>query len=127
MTGFILSFIAYILFIPMAIVNFFTVLYKNVKVHGFLKTMNKYWFTNALEIDIWSNYHFRTTWNTFLRKKGGYKFGKKRETISSALGKNQRDKTLSIPGWILCIILYIIDFKAWKKGGHCIASINNNV
>jgi hypothetical protein len=121
--GFILSLIAYVLFPIAALINFFVVMYKNIRVKGFFKTMNGYWFQNALEIDIYTNWHFRTTWNTLFRKKDGYAFGKKGETISSALGKNQKAKKLSVPGWILVVILYIIDYKYWGKGGHCLNAI----
>ena len=51
--------------------------------------------------DIWANFEFRTLWNTKLRIDGGYEFGKTGETISSALGKNERDKTLTKTGKLL--------------------------
>ena len=43
------------------------------------------------------------------------------ETISSALGKNQRDKTLSKKGKLLVKILDFLDEN------HCENSINNNI
>jgi len=122
--GFILSIIAYALFIPVAIINFLVVMYKNIRLQGFFKAMNNYWFLNALEIDVWTNSHFKTTWNTLLRRKNGHAFGGEGETISSALGKNQRDRDLSTMGWIVVGILFIIDFKYWLKGGHCLNSID---
>ena len=125
--GFLLSIIAYALFIPVALINFLVVMYKNIRRKGFFKAMDSYWHQNALELDIYTNYHFRTTWNTLLRRKNGYKFGKDGETISSALGKNQRDKDLAAIGWILVVLLYIIDFKFWFKGGHCMNSINDEI
>lgn len=121
--GFLLSFIAYILFPFVAIANFVTVMYKNVNAYGFFRTMNTYWFRNAIEVDEYSNYHFAAFWNIALRKSEGYAFGNQKETISSALGKNQRDRTLSWLGWLLVIILYIIDVKYWFKGGHALNSI----
>ncbi|QQV90422.1 hypothetical protein Harreka1_15 [Olleya phage Harreka_1] len=121
--GFILSIIAYVLFFFIAIANFIVVMYKSVKTNGFLKTMNSYWYNNAFELDIFANVHFKTLWNTLMRKAHGYNFGKENETISSALGKNQRDKTLSWFGWVFVIILWVIDVKYWRKGGHCINSI----
>lgn len=121
--GFILSIIAYLLLLPTAIINFIVVMYKNIKVFGFFKSMNTFWFNNALELDILMNFHFRSLWNTVFRRLGGYSFGYKGETISSALGKNQRDKTLSGFGWLIVVILYIIDVQYWFKGGHCLNSI----
>ena len=121
--GFILSLVAYLLIIPVALANFIVVMYKNISTVGFFKSMNLFWFANALEIDILMNYHFRSLWNVIFKGVGGYKFGEIGETISSALGKNQRDKTLSFGGWVIVIILYAIDFKYWGKGGHCLNSI----
>ena len=47
----------------------------------------------------------------------GYQFGVIGETISSALGKNQRDKTLTTTGKILVFILDFLDEN------HCENSI----
>jgi hypothetical protein len=130
--GFILSIIAYCLFGIVALVNFPVVMIKYVKKHGFFRVMNDYWFTNALELDIFGNYTYRTTWNVLFRKNNGYKFGRRGETISSVLGKNQRDKTLTIVGWIMVGILWVADIRWIKKStrknyiqssGHCLMSI----
>lgn len=109
MIGFILFIIAYVLLLPMTIVNFFVVWDKG------------YFMSTALSIDIFANREFRASWNKFLRKPEGYAFGKQGETISSALGKNQRDKTLTKTGKALCWILDKIDKN------HCLKSINDNV
>ena len=71
----------------------------------------------ALSIDIWANREFRTLWNTQLRIDGGYEFGRENETISSALGKNERDKTLNKCGKILVAIIDFLDKN------HCENSI----
>lgn len=46
--------------------------------------------------------------NVFLIKENGYQFGRLKETISSALGKNERDGTLTKLGkkivWLLDVI-----------------------
>ena len=76
-----------------------------------------YFRNTALSIDIWANREFRTLWNTQLRIDGGYEFGVVGETISSALGKNQRDKTLSKKGKLLVKILDFLDEN------HCMKSI----
>src|SRR5690606_8313882 len=107
-----------LLFLPLTAINIFAVLWKNVKVKGFWKTINDYFITGAVDIDRFGNHNFRTLWNATLRKSGGYQFGNINETISSTLGKNQRDKTLSIPGRMLAGILDFIDKK------HCEKSIN---
>lgn len=123
MMGFILSIIAYILFPIVAVLNFVVVTWKFMEAKGFLGAANDFWLQNALEIDVWSNWHFRTFWNASCRKRGGYHFGRSDETISSALGKNQRNNALSIFGWFIVIFLYVIDYKYWGKGGHCLNSI----
>ena len=76
-----------------------------------------YFRSTALSIDIWANFEFRTLWNTKLRIDSGYEFGKENETISSALGKNQRDNTLTNCGKILVAILDFFDEN------HCENSI----
>lgn len=43
--------------------------------------------------------------NKTLAKKDGYSFGKKDEMTSSAIGKNIRDKTLTITGKVINFIL----------------------
>lgn len=105
--GFILFLIAYILFLPLSFINFITVWHKG------------YFLNTAINIDKFANREFRATWNKFLRKENGYYFGKENETISSALGKNQRDKTLTKLGKAICTILDFLDKN------HCRKSIRN--
>jgi hypothetical protein len=105
--GFILFFIAYILFLPLSIINFFVV--KNKK--GYFKS-------SAITIDKLANREFRTLWNKTLKKENGYPFGAENETISSALGKNQRDGTLSKTGEYLVKILNLFEKN------HSLKSIN---
>lgn len=121
--GLMLYLIAVVLFLPLTALNIIVVVVKNTRTKSFLRTLNQYFFTGAIGLDIFANYEFRTLWNTFLRKKSGYQFGMKGETISSALGKNQKDKTLSRVGWILVYFLWAVDYQYRKKGGHCINSI----
>lgn len=123
--GFLLSIIAYILFIPTALVNFVFVIIKFSKSRGFFKVIDDYWYQSAIDIDRFGNHHFRTFWNLAFIKKNGYKFGDIEETISSALGKNQVKKSLTVFGWIIVYILWVIDYKYWFKGGHCINSIGH--
>ena len=93
----ILFLIAYILLLPMTIINYFV-----AKKDGYFRN-------TALNIDIFANREFRATWNLVFRNDLGYKFGKEGETISSALGKNQRDETLTKTGKAVCWILDKID------------------
>jgi len=61
------------------------------------------------------------------QSEGGYEFGNKNETMSSAIGKKAVEKSLNYWGWFWYYFLYAIDYSNWKKGGHCVASINNNI
>lgn len=104
----ILFLIAWILILPITIINYFLVRDKG------------YFRSTALNMDIWANREFRTLWNKILRTEQGYKFGVVGETISSALGKNERDNTLTKTGKVLVWILNKIDKN------HCIKSIVND-
>jgi hypothetical protein len=95
--------LAWILFLPLSIVNYFCV--KNKK--GYFKQ-------TALNLDKFGNREFRAFLN-FSMQKNGYQFGNPNETISSALGKNERDKTLTKCGRILVKILDLIDKNHCKK------------
>jgi hypothetical protein len=75
----------------------------------------------ALALDMAGNVLLARPFNHFLIKDSGYKFGNRKETISSVLGKNKRDGTLTTLGKGLCSILDFIDEN------HCIKSIDNIV
>ena len=114
--GILLYIIATILWIILTPINWVIVTFK----HGL---SNEYFKETAIDIDKFGNRNFRTFLNATMRIKYGYAFGNVNETISSALGKNQRDKTLSWFGWLFVYTLWAIDYQYWKKGGHCINSI----
>ena len=73
----------------------------------------------ALWLDQIGNAVCRDMFNRLLIEQDGYKFGKVQETISSVLGKNERDWTLSLGGLLLVIILDAIDKD------HCRNSIQD--
>ena len=106
--GFILLIIAVVLIIPITLFNMFFVWKKYGSIDGYFRN-------TALNIDIWANSEFRAFWNGAMRKKNGYEFGKVGETISSALGKNERDKTLSNTGKLLVKILDFLDKNHCQK------------
>jgi hypothetical protein len=121
--GILLSLIAPFLFALMSLPNLIVVLVNNYKTHSFLKTVDMYSLQSALNVDKFGNKNLSPLLNTLLIKKNGYKFGDPEETISSVLGRNQFVKTLTIIGWVIVILLFIIDYKFWFKGGHCLNSI----
>ena len=73
----------------------------------------------AIGIDQIGNSVCRDLFNRCLITSSWYKFGKVQETISSVLGKNERDWTLSLGGLLLVIILDAIDKD------HCENSIQD--
>lgn len=111
--GIILFLVAISLFLPLTLINFFCVILK----YGLTwKTINSFFHETAIDIDRFGNRNFRTLLNLTLQESG-YKFGNVNETISSALGKNKRDKTLTTTGKVICFILDTLDKN------HCIKSI----
>lgn len=96
-------------------------MYLPLTIWNFCLVENKkgYFRSSAITIDKLANREFRTLWNKKLRTENGYKFGAENETISSALGKNQRDKTLTKTGEKLVWLLDKIEEN------HCLKSINN--
>lgn len=97
------------MFLPLSVINIILVIFKGGNV-------SDYFLETAIDIDRFGNRNFRTLLNTTLQKNG-YKFGDYRETISSALGKNKRNETLTRTGIIICNILDFLDEN------HCIKSI----
>lgn len=69
----------------------------------------------AVGVDQIGNSLCRDMLNHLLIEEDGYKFGKVNETISSVLGKNERDWTLSVIGTIIAEILDQIDKDHCKK------------
>ena len=120
----ILSVIALFLFFIVGIIYmFFLLLYKTKKIKWY-KYVNAEAYSFAYNVDVLGNYLFANFWN-WLLSKGSYKFGVFGETMSGCLGKKQQEKSLSITGWILLIIINFIDFTKWFKGGHCVAQIQD--
>lgn len=84
----------------------------------FVKDKKGYFKSSAINLDKFGNREFRTLLNKTLIRENGLKFGNINETISSVLGKNERDKTLTKKGKIIVWILDKIDKN------HCFKSIN---
>lgn len=92
------------------------------------KKMREYDGQEAMALDGFANRNYRTFWNTYLKKPEGYSFGVDGEMISSALGKNEVDETLSEKGkgklssWFYGVRLVKILDRLDKN--HCINSID---
>lgn len=92
------------------------------------KSFSKFrWYTKklaldlALTIDRTGNLVCRDICNDLLIYHEWYKFGKRQETISSVLGKNKRDQTLT-KRW-----LKLANLLDWLDPNHCINSIDNTL
>jgi hypothetical protein len=105
--GLLLFIIAYILFLPLTLINYL-----------FVKNSKGYFKSSAVSLDRFGNREFRTLFNKVLILHNGYQFGNMDETISGVLGKNERDKTLSKTGLKLVALLNKID------PDHCFKSID---
>ena len=85
------------------------------------RRLNGYFREEAVAIDRFGNQNYRSLLNRCLVKENGYQHGNIKETISSVLGKNQRDNMLTKFGKMVTKILDTIDEN------HCKNSINENV
>ena len=108
--GFILFVIALVLIFFLAIVNYW-----------YVENKKGYFKSTAKNLDIFANREFRAFWNAVLIEPDGYPFGKEGETLSSALGKNQRLEKLKPKGWWLVRKLNIFEKN------HCLESINEAI
>lgn len=115
----LLSIIAVVLFILIEPFNFIYVVFIKEKFKW--NRLSGYFRGLAVGIDRFGNYQFRGLFNTILRTENGYQFGNFNETVSSALGKNQRDNTLSVLG------KQIVKFLDFLDENHCLNSINNTI
>ena len=105
------------LFLPVVVI-FYMIKYL---LTGNKRELKVWFFRSAREIDVFANVVGLDLFNAIFITNGGYKFGNPKETISSVLGKNQQDKTLSLAGDLLRWILDLID------DNHCLNSINDDV
>lgn len=106
-----------VLFVPAVIFNLYKLLLKPSP----LKELNTYFSKVATGRDAYYNVICAELFNAFFIQNGGYHFGKRKETISSALGKNQERKKLTKLGVWFSGILSIIDKD------HCLKNIDRTV
>lgn len=116
MIGFILTLVASLLmsiFVPIGIL-----------IAPFFTKRSKYWMDVAISLDQLGNVTCQHLFNITLIKnipyQKKYRFGKPDETISSVLGKNKRQGTLSSLGGFVDFILGKIDYN------HSIKSIEED-
>ncbi|WP_027378189.1 hypothetical protein [Chryseobacterium daeguense] len=106
-------------------VNFYN--RKLVKIKGSIQGYDR---SQALALDVFAGRNYRSLWNETLIEKNGYKFGIDGETMSSVLGKNEIDGTLTskphpdFPKWFYGRNLSKILDKVFKENKHCINAID---
>lgn len=133
MVGLVLYVLATILEWSLSIPAFIHIIYATIRrrttkkfsFKDFNKTLNKEFIDAALTKDISGNMSYGTMFNDWCIKKGGYHYGRRSESISSATGKNMLMGTLTWFGKGLAGTLNLVDFKNWRNGGHCYVSIKD--
>lgn len=122
--GFLLAIVSIILFCCVFIIGIlstiFSVLYKR-KWSGALRKLDAQFMSIATSIDASGNVIGEDFFNLIFITDEGYKFGNRKETISSVLGKNERDGTLSKIGKLMCKILHYFEKE------HSLKSIDDIV
>lgn len=102
------------------LLTFFVNLYKRQWSFSF-KRLDEQFLSIATSIDASGNVVCKDLFNLILKQKGGVGFGNRKETISSVLGKNKRDGTLTRTGKAVAFVLDTIDTN------HCLKSIDSKV
>ena len=102
------------------LLTFFVNLYKRRWRFSF-RRLDQQFLSIATSIDASGNVVCKDLFNLILKQKKGYEFGNRKETISSVLGKNKRDNTLTGLGESVAFILDKID------PNHCLKSIDNKI
>jgi len=93
---------------------------------GGWKYVDNSFLNSAYAEDVYANISYSTMLNDLFIQHGGYHYGKRSETISSATGKNYVLDKLAFLGKCLAGGLNLIDFKNWKNGGHCWVSMQGD-
>ncbi|MEE9361509.1 MAG: NUDIX domain-containing protein [Cellulophaga sp.] len=106
--GVLLFIISILLIVITGPLGFIYGLFHSLFTQGF-KGLGKYFLKIAISIDQLGNVQMQHLLNLLWVKKGGYKFGNRDETISSALGRNNQLKTLTGFGKFLDKILDFFD------------------
>ena len=118
----LLSIIALVLFIPLAGIGILWAigaLCFRAKLINALKRIGDYFLLVSISVDQAGNTFCAELFNDVMIKPKGHPFGNPDETISSVLGKNKRDNTLTSAGKVLSWTLDALD------SNHVIKSIES--
>lgn len=106
--GILLFIISIVLFVFTGPIGLLFGIFKQLFSKG-INGLGVYFLELAISIDQLGNVLMQHLFNAVWIKKGGYKFGNRDETISSALGKNKQLDTLTGFGKTIDKLLDIID------------------
>ena len=109
--GIVLFFVALVLAVilyPIGILYTFIIDIGRFKIKTYFQKINKYFLIMAVSIDQTGNVFLSELFNHMLIKNSKNKFGNPDETISSVLGKNQLNNTLTFIGRCLNNLLNFI-------------------
>ena len=116
---FVIALILGLIIIPIGMIYSFIVLVIRFKGRTLIRIINRLFFLLAYSIDQFGNVSCQYLFNDILIKNDGYKFGDPDETISSVLGHNKKQKTLTRFGKIIVFLLNTIDpFHVEKAVEH---------
>ena len=118
---FVVSFLLSLILYPLALLTSLVVNIWNARFKKALLRFDNQLMDIAVSIDATGNTVCDDLFNLIMISKEGYQFGNRKETISSVLGKNQRDHTLIFCGILLSLILDTINKD------HCKISIDEKV
>ena len=107
-TGILFFLISILIIVATGLFGFVYGIFYAFFTEGF-KGIGKYTLKIAISIDQLGNVQMQHLLNLLWVKKGGYKFGNRDETISSALGRNKKLGTLTSFGNLIDKILECID------------------
>lgn len=118
---FLLSLVLGILTIPIGMIINLFLLFVKANIKEWWNRLGDYFLIFAIAIDVTGNVALAPILNKLFIKKEGYKFGNRKETISSALGKNKELGTLNKYG------IWISDILDALDPNHVLKSIDNKV
>ena len=110
MKGFLLFIIAYLLFIPLTVVNVVV-----VSVQKGFKGLSGYFTDSAYRLDLYACSELRGLWNLIFITKSGVRFGISGKSISYDLGHNEALGTLSFCGKAMVWVLDKIEPEHCRK------------
>ena len=118
--GILLNIVALILVLalaPIGIIYSLISFWYKANFKKWISRVNDYFLSLAIVTDVIGGVFIQDLFNDILIKKTGYQFGNRSDTVSCALGINERDGTLKICGKWLCALLN------WLDKDHCKNSI----